>query len=312
MTVPHTKNEKSLNTHNSIIVFSIFVIIALTFLASSEIRNAIVSGIRLSAFSVIPAIFPFLIISDFLSTTALGERYGLLSRSVKRILGISNAALPAFLYGSICGFPVGIKMASELYNRKTISKSECQRLIGCTSNPSPAFVVSGIGIGIYGNIKHGIILYVSILISSIFVCAVTRENKQFLHKKAENIKQTFSIVNSVKAAALSCVYISSYIIFFSAIIGAASKFVKNDTLLAMITALLEITNASKMLSALIAFSFELRVSLTAFALSFSGLCFALQARSLLPIEISMRKYYLMKLSSGALSFFICYLLLKII
>ena len=312
MTIQHTKKQKSIYAHNLMIIFSTSILIALTFSASSEIRSSIISGIKLSIFSVVPAIFPFLLISDFLSSNTAGATKGPLSRFAERILGISSVALPAFIYGSICGFPVGIKIASKLYNRKLISKSECEKLIGCSSNPSPAFVISGIGIGIYGKVKYGIILYAVILASSIITCIFVKSKEHFLNKMAENVKQTFKIADSIKSAAISCIHISSYIIFFSAIIGTISRFVQNDTALALLATPLEITNASKMLSTLKAISLELRLPLTAFSLSFSGLCFALQARSLLPADISMRKYYLMKLSSGAMSFFISYLIFKFV
>jgi hypothetical protein len=56
----------------------------------------------------------------------------------------------------------------------------------------------------------------------------------------------------------------------------------------------------------------LKLSLTAFALSFSGICIAMQARSILPDSISMKEYYKMKILIGALSFIITYLTLIII
>ena len=313
MTISSIEKRKTQSkTRETVILVCIFVIIASTFFASNEIRLAIISGIRLSAFNVIPAIFPFLIISDYISSVEFGSGDGVLSRIFSRLFGVNPVALRAFICGTVCGFPIGIKMASALYGDKNLSKNELERLIGFSSNPSLAFVISGIGVGIYNSIKCGLILYISILLASVFIGILFKIKSEKKQNTRNNSRQIFNIAKSIKDAGLSSIFIMSYIIFFSALIGLLSKFVKNDTALALASSLLEITSASKMLSGLSGISVHLRLSLTAFALSFSGLCFALQARNLLPSEISMKKYYKMKIVSAVTSFFICYLLVMII
>ena len=171
------KQKTRANLQSVLIIIATSAVILITLIASAEIRSYIISGIRLCAFSVIPAIFPFLILSDFM-VTVRSEKSGLLSKAFEHVFKISSAALPALICGFVCGFPVGIKIATDLYGNNDISKTECEKLIGFSSNPSIAFVISGIGIGIYSNIKYGIIIYISIITSSIAVGILFRSRSE--------------------------------------------------------------------------------------------------------------------------------------
>ena len=90
-------------------------------------------GLTLCAKTVIPSLFPFMVISELLVSSGAGEALGrLFSRMMRRIFGISGAGASALFLGSMCGFPVGAKTAVSLYDRGVISRSECQHLFTFT------------------------------------------------------------------------------------------------------------------------------------------------------------------------------------
>ena len=313
MTILTRKSKEKVKSkiNERFIICSVILLLILTVTAANEVRDAIISGFRLSVLSVVPAIFPFLIFSDILSCESGAFSEGIFARAFERIFKINRAALGAFVCGSICGFPIGVSMASRLYTANIITKNECERIIGFSSNPSIAFVVSGVGMGMYGSITYGIILYFSLIISSVIVGLFFRCECEKTHNSSDITEQNFNIIDSIKTAGISCITISSYIVFCSAMVGLIKRFVKNDIIIIAITSLLEISNGAQALS-LCGLPTMLKLSFTAFVLSFSGISVLMQARSILPAKISMIKYYKMKIVSAMLSFILTFFALSLL
>ena len=141
---------------------------------SKSVKDGINSGIKLVLFNIIPTLFPFFILSDLWITAFGVKEKSRLSIIFQRIFHINPAGLPALLIGMICGFPLGVKSAVEYYSQGLINKDELEILCGFINNPSLAFVISGVGLGIYGNIFDGIFLYSTVLLSALIVGIIFR------------------------------------------------------------------------------------------------------------------------------------------
>ncbi len=303
-------NDKIIDKSNikgflGIIIF--FLSAALLLIYANDARESVILGIKLSVLSIIPAIFPFFILSDLL-LASFGSSGGYFGKLFSKIFNISPAALPAFIIGSLCGFPLGVKGAAELYKNGRISKEECEVLSGFVNNPSLAFVVSGVGAGMLGSLKLGFILYFSVIFSSIIIGYLSRPKSQNSQNSNNISKQSFNFSLSIKNAAFSSLTVSAYIIFFSMILGVLSEIIKNEAFLAFISPVFEVGNATKLLSQSSSFSFDFSFALIAFALGFSGLSVFLQALSYLPPEISRSKIFIIKTVIGVLSSIIAWLL----
>lgn len=281
------------------LLFFISIAVILAFNANA-VRESVIDGIRLSALSVIPSLFPFFILSDFLSCGYEPDN-GVISRNICRVLGISQTCLGSVLIGFICGFPLGIKSATELYSKGKISREECEKLCAVTNNPSMAFVISGVGAGMRGNIPEGVILYISVVISAIVMCIFIRSKFQKTSDFDNISKQRFDLSLSIKSSALSSLYVSSYIIFFSALLGLIRSICKNDFLNIAFATVLEIGNAIFVISKSKALSHVFAFTLSGFALGFSGISVFMQAASYLPSEIKKARLLGYKLIQGAIS-----------
>ncbi len=272
------------------------------------LRGGIYTGLLFSLQTIIPTLFPFFILSDLWSATFHIKDGGIVSKVFERIFRINGVALLAFLSGMICGFPVGVKAATELYQKKKISKNELEHLCGFVNNPSVAFVISGVGAGILGNVKLGVLLYLDILLSSFTVGVIFRP-KAKIHKNNEYIsEQKFNLVDSIKNATMTSLNVIAYIIFFSGLIGLLSSFVQSSSTTALISSFFEVSNAVKLLSELSTQGQATRLIFIAFALGFSGLSVHMQAFAFFPHEISRRKYLIMKLAQGCFSMIYMFLL----
>lgn len=260
---------------------------------SKEMKLGALEGIRLSYEILIPTLFPFFVLSDYWSKNFYISEKSVLSKLFVRLFHIPPCGLLAFITGIICGFPLGVKVACDLYDRGKINDRQLTNLCGFCNNPSIAFVISGVGLGIFGSVRVGILLFIACSISAI-ICGVVFREKEIKIQKADNIpRQKFSLVESIKNAGLTSITISSYVIFFSAIIYALKK-------TPLIASTLELCSAVKIISES-QFSVNQKLILIAFSLGFSGLSVHLQAFSFMGDNVKKSRYFLMKITQGLLT-----------
>lgn len=186
-------------------------------------------GLTLCARTVIPSLFPFMVLSELIVSSGAGEAFGrLFSRLMRWVFGLSGAGASAVFLGSMCGFPVGARTAVSLYDRNMISKVECEHLLTFTNNPSSAFLITAVGVSLFGNRHLGIILYVTVLGTSLFVGFLARfflrgRGKPEVHHHFPSGLHPGGVemfTSAVSTAATGMLTVCAYVIFFSAIMGA--------------------------------------------------------------------------------------------
>ena len=102
-------------------------------------------GLKLCVSTVIPSLFPFMVVSELIVAGGFAESVGAFFKKPARLLfGISGEGASAFLLGTLCGFPIGTRVAISLYERGRISREELSRLVCFSNNPSSAFVISAV------------------------------------------------------------------------------------------------------------------------------------------------------------------------
>ena len=293
------KRKKEANTPLSIAICLSITVLMLVF--GKEVTESILSGISLATLKIIPTIFPFIVISDYWASVAEIKSDGLIARAFQKIFKINGCAIIAFFTGILCGFPLGVKNAVALYESGAISEDELQRLCPIINLPSIAFVVSGVGLGLYKNASVGIMLYICLILSSVISGFFLSRKSTKSENTAIISKQKFDLISSIKNAGFSSLAIASYIIFFSGVIGLTSALIKNKTLTTIFSTFFEVGNSTNLIAKSHLFSPALSLSLIAFALGFSGLSVHMQAFSFLPKDISKKHYLLTKLIIGLLS-----------
>ena len=79
-------------------------------------------GLLLWYRSVVPVLFPFMLLGNFaLRTGLIDPLTALFYRSLHLLFGCSQAGCFAVLSGFLCGFPVGAKITSDLAAQHLIS-----------------------------------------------------------------------------------------------------------------------------------------------------------------------------------------------
>ncbi len=186
-------------------------------------------GLTLCARTVIPSLFPFMVISELLVSSGAGEAFGrLFSRIMRWLFGLSGAGASAVFLGSMCGFPVGARTAVALLDRNVISKTECEHLLTFTNNPSSAFLITAVGVSLYSNRHLGMVLYATVLGAGFFVGFLARFFLRRSDEPAEHphfpsglhIGGVETFTGAVAGAATGMLTVCAYVIFFSALTGA--------------------------------------------------------------------------------------------
>lgn len=232
-------------------VFTIFCLLLLLKNADVAIEY-MQQGILLCTRSVLPSLFPFMVLSELLVSYGDGKhRTPRFSPPFQRLWGLSPAGLRALLLGLLCGFPVGARCARLGEERGEMKREEADRILCFGSLPSSAFLMNAVGLSLWGSRPLGVTLYLSsvavaLLSVALFAPRKNRKKEKEPPMQASSAVPSFSTVprplvsrftDAVCNAARSIFLVCAYVLFFSAISGALTAALANVSLPAWAEAL---------------------------------------------------------------------------
>lgn len=271
--------------------------------------------------TVIPAVFPFMVISSLIiklnGHKTLGNFFAI---PFHVLFGTSPTASCPVALGFICGYPIGASTAAALYDKGEISKKEFERLLTFINNPSSAFVIGGVGLGLFGSAKLGRLIYLSVLLAAILCGIFTRliypkdSSKTPDIQADEPISISASLTSAISESATGMLNVCACVLFFSLpgamIDGIISELGASQVLKAAISGLFEISGGVKSASELSSPMYSLMMS--AFCCSWSGLSVHMQIFSVCRGRgVSFNGYLISKLIQMLISPVILYLILRI-
>jgi sporulation integral membrane protein YlbJ len=281
---------------------ALIICISFSFFLSPKIAQGVRDGLYLCINTVVGSVFPFMIISDLYVAYGRAENMRLLGGVLSRFFGVPASALGAFICGNVAGFPIGAKMCADAYRDGTLGREEAERLIPLSNNPSCAFIIGGVGIGMCGDVRVGAILLFSVYAATAICAIVTKRKCDKTVLSSDNMRQSYSFVDSVKQAGVNSVSIISFICVFSVLCGIIKKRIKNALLIYPVFSLLEVTNAVDALANSTVFPPSLRLALVAFSLGFGGVCVGMQSSFFVRgAGLKMKNYYAVKFLEGLLA-----------
>lgn len=227
-----TSYRKTSRPFNSSLVWGIAIAFLFAiFLKNPQAASAYMKkGMTLCYASVVPSLFPFMVVSELLVSIGFGkatERW--LGRPIGRMLGFSPAATGALILGWICGIPVGAKIAVSLFDRGEISQDELSRLLAVCNIPGSGFLVGVVGSTLYGDPRFGAYLYLCSLILSLGFALLLRGK----HKKSGaetslllSAPSRFSASDFTRvlaSATTSMLSVCACVVFFTSVVGCFSQ-----------------------------------------------------------------------------------------
>ena len=97
-------------------------------------------GLYQWAVKMVPTLFPFMMISSIMVYSGADLELGhILNKILKKVYHYSSSGLYAIFMGFFCGFPMGAKVVSDLFEKNRICKSEAETLLAFCNNIGPAY-----------------------------------------------------------------------------------------------------------------------------------------------------------------------------
>lgn len=101
------------------------------------------TGLNLWFLKMIPTLLPFMLLSGLMVRMNLTEYFaGLLSPLLRPLFRIRKNGVYCIIMGFLCGFPMGAKVITELYERKRLSGPEAEYLLSFCNNIGPIYFIS--------------------------------------------------------------------------------------------------------------------------------------------------------------------------
>ncbi len=293
-------------------LFCLFLLLRNAELAISYIHK----GLLLCARTVIPSLFPFMVLSELLisgGADRLLPRW--LARPMERLLFLPREGCCAILLGWICGFPVGARCVCMAYDRGSLSKEQAERALCISNSPSSAFLINAVGISLWDSRRFGLTLYATVLGVSLLYGILLGQQSKKRHWEHDDPNTALSpltanplsgaalFTQSVRSATGSILLVCAYILFFSAFVGTLGvilgRFGVSVPLRSGIFAFFEISGgmsaAAELENAFLA------ACLSAFAAGWSGLSVHFQVLSVSEGRgLSFGQYFRSKLLQGLL------------
>ena len=135
---------------------------------AQRVRESAADALRLCAASVIPALFPFLVVTGALIALGFGAWASpLLSPLMTDLYRLPGSAGSALVLGLLGGYPVGARTAADLYRLGYLTRDETERLLTFCNNANPAFLISVLGIGVFRSVYAGLWLLLIHILSAL-------------------------------------------------------------------------------------------------------------------------------------------------
>ena len=295
------------------IVFTILCLLLfiLFIMNSSTVSKSIQASITLCTQTIIPALFPYFILSELILSSNIGN---LLCKTIGKpcsvLFGISEISFYPIVIGALCGFPIGAKLTTSLLDKGYITPKEAERILCLCNNPSPTFLINVVGISLYSNKKLGVILWL-ITLSTTFIIGICynllfgRTFKKFVHINNLNNKITFSKITQIIGESIYPVLKTcAYIIFFSALMGCLINSINaikiNEYTIAILYGVIELSGGINQISLLN--NNILSLCILSFAIGWAGVSVHLQIMSICQSQnINLKPYIFSKFFQGLLN-----------
>ncbi len=300
--------KKLLLSSELLIILSFLVMLKL----SDTAKAGALSGLVLTAGTILPSIFPFMVLGDFLSCHISNNGLGLFEGAVCRIFGVTRYGAGIAISGLLCGFPSSAKAAAQAYRAEAVEKEKAVVLAALTSNPSPPFIIGVVG-SLFGGTLTGGVLFLSLALSVISASLIFGRKRQENPNFDITARQKYRFIDSVKGAGAASITVFSFVTLFCTLIEIIKRFVGGGVFFSFTVAILEVSTALFHLISKSNLPQAPLYALVGFSIGFGGLCANLQCASFLTeVGLKVGKFFFIKLVLGGLCALFTPILLSLI
>ena len=178
------------------------------FLADAgDVRADTKDALVLCARSVIPSLFPFLVISSLLLSLGFGQ--------------LTAPWLAGLMEPLVGGYPIGAGTAADLYRESLVSREEAERLLAFCNNSNPVFLISVLGAGVFGSVRTGVWLWLIHVLSALLTGLVFRGSGKAAVRRPvarpapfQAVRFVPALVGAVRSALSGMLSVCAFVVFF--------------------------------------------------------------------------------------------------
>lgn len=268
-------------------------------LDSKTALSGAVEGIELCIRTVVPALFPFFLLSSLLTGSFSGRCIPFL-RPIGRLCGMPSGSETILLTGLLGGYPVGARCVCQAYADGHLTRADARRMLGFCSNAGPAFLFGMTGF-LFQNKAAPLALWLIHIVSSLMTGAILpgRASVQVNGFQKPHRPSVQVLQESLRAIGCVC----GWVVIFRIILAFGNRWflwMLPRTVQTFITGILELTNGYMDLPAIE--SESARFVLASVFLAFGGICVAMQTGSVAAqAGLDLKYYFTGKLIQTAIS-----------
>ena len=302
---------------------AILAALAGIFCYPSQCAEGVRRGLLMCGSLVIPALFPFMALCEFIGNSGWSARLGRWACPVtRRLFGIRAPVGAAVVMGFIGGYPVGARSTASLYRDGLIDRTEARRMLCFCVNGGPAFVMSAVGVGMLQNAAAGWLLLAAHWLSSLLLGCILGmvwrrrppvvpldESRAALPPGTRRrIPLSEAFVEGVASASAGMFGICAFVILFCCLLSLLGALSLSEGAYRFLAALLETTSGCRELAA-----GGVSLPWISAALGFGGICVHFQVLSSAgEIRPNLIVFELCRVLHAAISFGLCSALVRIV
>ena len=278
---------------------------AILFYPAISVAGA-VSGLLVWFNSVLPSLFPFMVLTGLLIRLDIMKR--LSSFISRKHAGQCNPATFLFtaLIGLLCGYPMGLKTVAELKASKQLTKRQASLLISFANQPGPMFIL-GYALPMCDpdrNYSESFLIafYGSVILTALFFAAWQQISAKRVQEVTDIVSSTVEVISvnrpsffrvfedTILSSMITLTKIGGYMMFFSLITALLkASFPTHPDIILVCGGLMEMTSG---ISETIILPEFIKPYYVLGFISFGGLCVTAQSFSLGKLETKEQWRYL--------------------
>ena len=262
------------NKKNIMLIYILLFIEILILINSNEIIKSVKSSSLMFILKIFPSLFPTMVLGNLLIKNNI---YLIIPKFIKKmfnkLFNFNETITGLFVITMFTGTPSNAIYINEYLNKNLITEKQAESLLCITHFINPLFVVGGVGIGVFNNVKIGFLLLLILWINNFI--------------KQENFVK--SLTDSIRYSLNSLLMIFGIVTTFNILVTLISKiFLFSNLMNCIINGILEMTGGIIKLSN-ININIFIKFLLSYLFLNFGGICIHMQTLSM--IENKKIRYF---------------------
>lgn len=298
------------------------------------------NGLNLWFAIVLPSLLPFMVASSILLETGVVRLISYaVSPATRFLFAAPGESAYVFIASALSGYPVGAKLAGELYARGQISEQDAQATVRFTSVAGPVFISGAVSAGMLGAPEAAPYLiaahYLSAVLTGVIFGLFRKRRRTAKRETFGDVWSLFKsdialcrpagdlISDSIEKSLTTLIKIGGFIIVFSVMMEIfkvsglldAMAFIYSplsrlsglteQSTKAMLLGGIEMTNGCSMAAAL-DLGLAAKLPIVSSILAFGGMCIHMQTKSVCaPSGLVPKRFGLAKSIQASLSYAIC-------